>query len=167
MKQVGLKYGVICGLVYIIVGLIGILAGINSGGSSLAYVLLAVMIGATFYVIYLGCKEYRDEVNGGALTIGDGVKLGLFIAFIAGIMGALFNLLYNNVIDPEMMETQMEAARDQLEERGMDDASIDTAMKISKIMQSPAVTILWTSLWGLVKGLIAAAILKKDAPPAA
>ncbi|MDX1408923.1 MAG: hypothetical protein R3330_12335, partial [Saprospiraceae bacterium] len=67
MRQIGLKYGVICGLVYIITGLISILSGIQSGngGRALGILLMVVMIGATFYVIYLGCKEYRDEVNDG------------------------------------------------------------------------------------------------------
>ncbi|MDX1478417.1 MAG: DUF4199 domain-containing protein [Saprospiraceae bacterium] len=166
MRQIGLKYGVICGLVYVIIGLIGIVIGPEAAGGGLAWLLLAVMLGATFYVIYLGCKEFRDNVNGGSLSIGEGVKMGLTIGLVAGLIAAGFNLLYRNLIDPELMETLRETYIEGLEERGIDEASMDTALKIWDFTNGPIFTILWTALWGLLKGLIAGAILKNDAPPA-
>jgi uncharacterized membrane protein YagU involved in acid resistance len=123
---------------------------------------------ATFFVIYYGIKYYRDEVNEGLLSLGEAVKMGLFIALVAGIIAALFGLLYNQVIDPGYMESQFEAMREGLEERGLSDEQIEQQMTfMNMLLNNPvltvAFTIVWTAILGLLKALIAGAILKKEA----
>lgn len=172
MKQVGLKYGVICGLVYIIYTLIGIVTNIQAAASSspmLGLGLGLLILAVTFYVIFLGVKEFRDDVNGGGLTFGEAIKLALLIAVIAAVLTAVFNLFYQTLIDPDLMDRQLQEAIDGMEERGMTDEQIEGAMRFTKVLSSPglaaAITIAYTAFWGLIKGLIAGAILKREAPP--
>lgn len=170
MRQTGMKYGLICGLVYIVFNLINTLLGTQtSGNMMMSFLVNIVMFAATFYVIYLGVKEFRDAVNAGTLTIGDGVKLGLMIGLIAGLIAAVFGYIYQTFIDPEMMERILDETRRNLEERGMTDEQVDQALWGAKMMQNPALTaglsILWITFWGLIKGLIAGAILKRQPEP--
>jgi amino acid transporter len=172
MQTVGIKYGLICGLVYIIVGLISIVFGQEMQSNWILGILVVlVTVVGSFFVIFYGVKEYRDTVNGGALTTGEAVKLGALIALIAAIMAALFNLLYHYVIDPEYMERMLASGRETLEERGMTDEQIESAMKWTVMSQNPllgaAFGLVWTSLCGLIKGLISGAILKQDPTPVA
>ena len=170
MRNVGIKYGLICGLVYIIFGMGQILLGAQAQGGVTGILLGLGMLVATFFVIFYGVKEFRDNVNGGGLTTGQGVKLGVLIALIASVLTAVFNLFYHYVIDPELMERMLETMREGYEERGMTDQQIEQAVKWVEMFRNPALgagfTIVWYCLWGLVKGLIAGAILKHEPAPA-
>ena len=172
MQKTGIKFGIICGLVYVIFTMIPILLGPETQKNPiLGIVLLLAMVVSTFFVIFYGVKEFRDTVNGGALTVNEGMKLGVLIALIAALVSAAFTLLYNYVIDPGYAERMMEVARESLEDRGMTDEQIDAAMKWTNMFKSPALqagfTIVWYCLWGLVKGVISGAILKRDPSPVA
>lgn len=170
MKQTAIKYGLICGLVYIIFNLLGTLTGIQTSGKwllSIGFNLVVVV--ATFYIIYLGIKEYRDDVHAGVLSLGNGVKLGVMIGLIAGVLLAVFSYLYQTVIDPGLVERMMNEMRAGFEEQGMSDADIDQAMRFTEMMRNPALTagfsVLWVTFWGLLKGLVGGAILQKHPTP--
>jgi len=172
MQKLGTKYGLICGLVYIIFGMGSILMGDGGQSSPVLGILLGLgILISTFLVIFYGVKEYRDNVNGGSLTVGEAVKLGALIALIGGLLAGAFTLLYNYVIDPGYMDRVMDNTREQMEDRGMTDEQIDQAMGWSEMFRSPllgaAFSIVWYCLWGLVKGLISGAILKQEPTPVA
>lgn len=165
-----MKYGLICGLVYIIFGMGSLLLSSSGQPSPLLGSLVGLgMLIATFFVIFYGVKEFRDTANGGNLTIGDGLKLGALIALIAAILASAFTLLYHYVIDPGYLDRMMETMREGFEEQGMSDEQIESAMKWSNMFKSPILgagfTIVWYCLWGFVKGLISGAILKKEPTP--
>lgn len=170
MQQVGIKYGVICGLVYIVLGLSSLLLGTATQTSPFIGILigLAIVVG-TFFVIFYGIKDFRDNVNHGALTLGEGVKLGALIALIAALLTVIFNQVYHQFIDPEYFDRMMAASRDAMEDKGMSDDQIEQTLKWTGMMQNPVwsigFTIVWTTLWGLIKGLISGAILKKEPSP--
>ena len=170
MQKVGTKYGLICGLLYIIFGMGSILAGSAAQQNPLIGTGIGLgMLISTFFVIFYGVKEFRDNVNGGKLAIGEAVKLGALIALIGSLLAASFTLLYHFVIDPGYMDRMMDTMRESLEENGMSDEQIDQTMKWSNMFRSPILgagfTIVWYCLWGLVKGLISGAILKREPAP--
>lgn len=172
MQKLGMKYGLICGLVYVIFGMGSILLGPEAQSSLITGMLLGLAtVVSTFFVIFYGVKEFRDSVNGGSVTIGEAVKLGALIALIAALLAAAFTLFYNFVIDPGYADRMMDATREQFEDRGMTDEQIDQAMGWGEMLRSPvlqaAFTVVWYSLWGLLKGLISGAILKREPAPTA
>lgn len=171
MKKTAIKYGLICGLVYIVFALGNILmTGDGSQSNPMIGLLVAlVMTVSTFFVIFYGIKEYRDTFNQGVLKVGEAVKLGLMIAVIASLLAAIFNIVYYNFIDPGYLERMIETTRESLEERGQTEEQIEMAMWWTNLFSNPilaaAVSIVWTSLWGLLKGLISGSILKKEPTP--
>ena len=54
--------------------------------------------------VFIGIKHYRDNVNGGLLTFGQGMKVGLLIVLIPSVAFGLFDILYTKVINPGWMD---------------------------------------------------------------
>jgi hypothetical protein len=59
---------------------------------------LTIVLSMVF--VYFGLRHYRDRVNGGVLTFGRGIRLGLLIALVPAIGFGLFDVLYTRVINP-------------------------------------------------------------------
>ncbi len=166
MKQVGIKYGVIVGMFYIIVTTLDFMFGLSTGGIFHAIGLSILNFLITFAIVYVAVKELRDDVN--SMTTGVGLKLGITIGLIAGVIASVFTLIYTGWIDPDAMARQMEASAQILEDFGMSEEDIETALERQSEKKSAVrtvgTTILWLALWGLLKGVISGAILKQDPP---
>lgn len=54
--------------------------------------------------VYFGIRQYRDKVNGGTLSFGQGLKVGLLIVLIPALLFGLFDILYTTFIDPDFLE---------------------------------------------------------------
>ena len=44
--------------------------------------------------VFLGIKKYRDENNGGNISFGEALKVGVLIVLIPSIAFGLYNLFY-------------------------------------------------------------------------
>ena len=168
-----IKWGLITGMVYVVFSLVSNLLGIQGGmggGSNvgMSYLVLLLITVATFFTIYLGVKEYRDQDKGGYITLGEGFIQGLQIALIAGVISAIFMIIYTQVIDPDFTTKISESAEAQWEEMGMSEEQIENARKMSGWFTNPlalaAYSLFMAAFSGLIKSLIAGAILKRDRP---
>ncbi|MEP6645529.1 MAG: DUF4199 domain-containing protein [Saprospiraceae bacterium] len=167
-----LKWGLITGMVYIIFSLGSNMMGVQSSGSKmLGFGMGALILVATFFPIYMGVKEARDSDLGGYLTLGQGFLIGFKIALIAGVISAVFTLIYTKIIDPDFVDRMMAATEEQWDKMGMPEENRDTARKWAGYFMNPYIlgvfSLLSALFWGLIKGVVAGAILKKEAPPTA
>lgn len=165
------KWGLITGMVSVFFALISNMLGLSEkGGFTLASVAITIAsLGASFYTIYLGIKEAKEQNFGGYLTVGQGFKTGMGIALIAGLISFVFTLVYLHLIDPGMVDRIKEMAAAQWESQGMSEEQIEAASKYSGMFMNPwffsLMAIVSALFWGLIQSLIAASILKKEAPP--
>ena len=167
-----LKWGLITGMVLIVQNLISTLLGVGQDPSVSPFlgILLSIIgIGVTLFTIYLGIKEIRDTELNGYLTFGMAIRKGLKIALIAGILVAVYSVIYAKLIDPEMMDRLLAVQEDKWAEQNMTEDQIAMARKMMSFFKNPfllaGLAILSTCFWGLLQSLVAGAILKKDAPP--
>ena len=166
-----LKWGLITGMVYVIFSLISNMLGLQDGGSGggMGILIYIAQWGITFFTIYLGIKEIRDTELGGYLTSGQAFRKGLAIAVIAGLISGVFTLIYMKLIDPDMSERLMEGAEEQWEKANMPEEQREMSRKWAAPFMNPFVlapfAVIWIALGGMIKSLIAGAILKKDEPP--
>ncbi|HZV69479.1 MAG TPA: DUF4199 domain-containing protein [Saprospiraceae bacterium] len=165
-----LKWGLITGMVYIILSLATNMLGVHESGSQmLGFGMNAIILVATFITIYMGVKEARDQDLGGYLTLGQGFLTGFKIALIAGIISAVFTLIYTKIIDPDFADKIMEGVEEQWDKAGMPEDQREMARKWTGYMMNPyvltAISLVSALFWGLIKGLVAGAMLKKEAPP--
>ncbi len=165
MKQLGIRYGVFAGFVYIIVGLLNYMFSLSAQGGMAGILMWVVSFGATFAIVYIAVKEFREE--NGSLTTGEGVKLGVLIGLIAALMASAFTVIYTQLIDPNVMMDQMAAIEEGWENQGMTDEQIEQARGFTEpFMQltfAIPITILTYVIGGLIKGAISGAILKQEA----
>ena len=165
------KWGLITGMVYVFFSLIGNLLGVSEKGgfTGMSLALTIVSLGASFYTIYLGIKETKETKLSGYLTVGQGFRIGMGIALIASLISFAFSLIYLLVIDPDMVERIKESAIAQWEQSGMTEEQIETLSEQSAPFMTPwffsLMGVLFGLFWGLIQSLIAASMLKKEAPP--
>ena len=72
------KWGLITGMVYVFFSLISNMLGLQEAGSSgnmgIGMLVNVLLFGVTFYTVFLGVKEWRDQDMNGYSTTGEGFK---------------------------------------------------------------------------------------------
>ena len=103
MKSTVLRYGIYATLTLLIIawGAFFLLKNANRGLQETAGY-LSMLLAMIF--IFLGIRYYRDRENGGHLTFGQGLKVGVLIVLIPAVAFGLFDILYTEVLDPTWKE---------------------------------------------------------------
>ena len=93
VSQIGLRYGLITGLVLIVFGLILQMTGLatNTWISSISYVILIIAI----VLAHNAFKEGGD----GFMSIGQGIGIGTLASVVAGTLSSIFSYIYIKFID--------------------------------------------------------------------
>lgn len=121
-------------------------------------------------VIFFGIKTYRDQYQNGAITFGQGFKIGILIALIAGVMYALTWEVYYNTVAQDFTQKYTEHYMEKMKARGASEAEMKTTLaemeSFNELYKNPVVRFLWTLGMelmpvGLIITLISAAILRK------
>ncbi|MEG3659155.1 DUF4199 domain-containing protein [Arenibacter palladensis] len=126
---------------------------------------MGVSLLITIAVIAIGMMQFKKD-NKGFMSFGEGLKIGVGIGLIAGIIGIIFNQILAGVIDPEMMNKAMEYQRGLLmETTKMTPEQIDAQMEGAKKFTTPSMQIVFGLVYSvvasLILSLIPALILKK------
>src|SRR5687768_12145117 len=164
-----LKWGLITGMVYVAFSLIGNLLGIQQGGNyGLALLSNFLLLLATFFTIYLGVKETRDESAKEYFTMGEGFVAGFKMVLIAAVIAVIFSFIYLQFIDPDFMEKILEQSEEQWDEMGAPEENREMGRKMQSYFTNPfvlsAIVLAQVLFWGAIKSLVAGIILKKNPP---
>lgn len=103
MKRTVLRFGLISSIVIIALFLLEFLIYHDSNYAAQEVFGYASMVLSMLFVFF-GIKHYRDKENGGRLTFGQGMKVGVLIVVIPALAFGLFDILYVTVINPHFME---------------------------------------------------------------
>ena len=166
--KIGLEYGIFFGsamvLVFVIIYAMGIDLFENPMIGTTSSLLSYIVFPVTF--ISLAIVAYK-KANQGYLSIGESIKTGVTVAFIAAAIMALFNVVFN-MIFPEYMDEILSQTRKIMMKQNpsMTSAQINQALEMTKKFSSPIfsvpLTILIFTFVGLIYSLIIGAINKKD-----
>lgn len=165
-KKFILNYGLIFGLISVILGVVMYVTNSYLAPhwiySVIGFIIFAVLVS-------LGIKAFKAE-NGGFLSLGEALKVGIGIALIGGIITAIWSLVLMEVLEPDYMEQMAQIQREQMIENfpDMTEQQMDQASEMSASFQSPWVTIpisLVINLFlGLIISLIAGLIMRQKRP---
>lgn len=160
--SVGLRYGLLTGLVSIIISF-GLFVSHQEAGP-LRFVTFAVLIAG----MVLGMIFFKQN-NQGFMSFGQGVGVGTVLSAVVGLLSGIFSYVYMNIIDPNVVIRMTEKIRADMEARGgMSDEQIDQAMAISgKMMNGPIMLVtalLGTILVGVILAMIISAFIKHAQP---
>jgi ethanolamine transporter EutH len=170
MKRIVITYGLISGTIVAAMMFIT-MPMLNNGtinfdnGEFIGYTSMVISLS----LIFFGVKTYRDKQGNGAITFGQGVKVGLMISVIAAVMYALsWEVLYSGFY-PDFMTKMSEHHMADLKASGASATTIDEAEGNMALMmeyyKNPIIRfgitimeILWV---GIVITLISSALLRR------
>ena len=161
-KSIILNYGLYLGVIGVILHLVlwasGQLIELN-WINSVVWIIALV----TFTII--GIKKIRES-NGGFISWGQGVKIGMGITMIAAIITVIYILLFTQVIDPAFQEQAMEFQKQAWLDGGMTEEQIEAATEMTQKFQSPAISsamiLGFSAFVGFIVSAIIAAVMKKS-----
>ncbi len=163
--KIGLRYGLIVGLILIIYDIIMLIADLsmNDYVRYISYTILLVFI-------VLAHNAYKKEGNG-YMTIGQGLGTGVILTIVQGFLTSLVSMIYISFIDPSILEKLREKAIENIEASGSSDAEIEQAIKMSDLFLSPIgifiVGFISSLFVGFIISLIVSLFTKKDNPQTA
>lgn len=161
-----LNYGLILGILMVVLGVVMYVANYHLN-PHWAFILTSFAI--FIAVVVFAVKAYKKE-NGGFLTLGEAIKIGVGIALIAAIMAGLWNFLLSTYIEPDYFAQAAELQRQKMIESNpsLTDQQLDKAAEMSAKFMKPwftfAVSIVSNLLFGLLIGLGAGLIMKQKRP---
>ncbi|QNM86064.1 DUF4199 domain-containing protein [Polaribacter pectinis] len=154
--------GLILGVASIILSLVMFATGNHLDPHwSTSVVSAALFIGLIIY----GTKQFK-AANGGFMSWGQGVKIGVGIAILAGLIVVVYNYIFMNFIEPDFMNQMMEIQNQKFLDQGMTEEQIEAANEMGKSFQSPgimaAMGIIGYAIGGFIVAAITSAIMKKS-----
>ena len=162
VTSVALKYGLVGGLFVVLYTTILMVMDMSTNKlfGALTYLILLA-------ILFVAMKQFKKE-NFGYMSFGQGLGIGTLVSAIIGIVSGVFVVIYTTFIDPDHFNKIFEEQRMELEDRGMSDAQIDTALSIGQSLQGPFMTIVMSivgyAFIGFLVSLIISAIMKKNRP---
>lgn len=167
----GMKYGLLGGVISIIVALVVYLTGMvdyASGQQDYVSQILsyAIMIGA----VVLALKYFKE--NNGALSIGQGLGTSFFVGLFMGLLSAVWVYVFFNFIDPGLMDVIKDAAKENAISGGqMTEEQYEAAEGMMNTFMAPGMmsvmAVIGTIFMTFIIGLIASLIMKQNPNPLA
>jgi len=106
MKNYMIKFGIIGGLVSSVLGTLNWFVIARPFGVSVSQTVGYLSIAVSLLCIPYGIRYFRDKLNGGAVSFGQAIKIGLGITSIAGIVMAIHSILFFALQKDAFMEWQ-------------------------------------------------------------
>jgi len=125
--------------------------------------IVSIVLSTALYAVAM--YQFRNA-NNNLMSFWQGVKIGVGVAVISGIIVILFNILLTKVIDPDTMTKAMNFQREQLiESTEMTIEQIDAQLEMMQQFQTPAIQaafgLLFSVIFGFILSLIPAAFLRR------
>ncbi len=162
LLKFALTYGLIIGLSLVVYAVILYIADVYFN-KALGYVQYVILIAG----IVMAVIAFRDKAQGGYITYGRALGLGVLVALFAGIVTVLFNYIMINYIDPGLIDKYLVVVEETLQNsRFIPEDMIEPSLEKAK----QNITALWTlpvgiggfTLVGFIISLVTSAILKKE-----
>jgi hypothetical protein len=125
--------------------------------------IVSIILSTALYAVAM--YQFRNA-NNNLMSFWQGVKIGVGVAVISGIIVILFNILLTKVIDPDTMTKAMNFQREQLiESTEMTIEQIDAQLEMMQQFQTPAIQaafgLLFSVIFGFILSLLPAAFLRR------
>ena len=163
IRSFAYKYGMIISIITIAFSLMIHFMDLTYSGSSVPGILNYVVSAAC---IIIAIVSFRTA-NGGLLSLGQSVKIGIGTALISGLIGVFYLLIFANVIEPDFVEKYgNEITSKQLVERFPQMTSNQIQEQID--MQAQyfwiiyPITLISSCFFGLVVGFVTGLFTKRN-----
>jgi hypothetical protein len=159
--KASLEYGLYAGLCIVAISLINLIPGVPNSPWFLSVVSWTVYTAVVIAIL----RHFKEKKNGRNLTYGQGVGLSALTGLNGGFIAAVV-IFAVYTMKPELTDTAMQLALENLSTQNMTDEQLSISVKTLEIMINPPMIAIMT-LFGSVLNftivaLIASAFLKND-----
>lgn len=165
--QYGLIFGIVMILQFVVLYVIDIDPITNPTVGVIINVLNYLLLPVG--LIFIGCTNFKKNINDGFISFGQCLKIGVTICMLAGLLYALFSVVFN-LIFPEFMEEVLRKTQQVLlkQNPNMTTEQVEMAISMTKKFMQPAlsvpVTVAMFAFIGLIYSLLIGAFVKNDQP---
>jgi hypothetical protein len=170
VRPVSVRYGLIWGGISIAISLISFLLGVDPAmpdtGTAAKMIIGLIGFAVPAWAVFAAIKQHRDQELGGYLSLGRGIGVGTLSGLVAGVISAIWIVLYVMVINPGFTASLQEAQTAQMESQGMSEEQIEMAVSMAGWFTNPGF-LAFSQLFGgvitgFILGLIIGAIMKRE-----
>lgn len=157
MKKTVLRYGLYATILLVVLGMIDYFVLAKLAGFAVQEVAGYLTMILSMIFVFMGIRHYRDKENGGRLSFGQGLKVGILIILIPSICFGLFDILYTEVINPGWMQEYYAKYMEQIRAHTAPDqlaAALEKANKEREMFSNPFMQFLLMSLTVFIIGFI-------------
>ncbi len=117
-------------------------------------------------VMAMAMRKFKDD-NEGYMKFGQGMGIGFYYSLVTGIISGLFDTFYLTVVNPQMLQEQLDKSVAIMESNpNMTDEQIEAMAEMSESFTHPVIlftiALVGALIIGVIISLIVAAIMKKD-----
>lgn len=167
----GSRYGLLAGLVLVVVSLALHLAGAvdytGQDGSS-SWITNILNWGIIIVAIILAVRQHRDQELGGLISFGRSFYVGFIVSLLIGVISAVWGYVFFGFIEPGLIDTMLEMQKEQMmDQQGMSASDVEQGISMMKWMFTPGMFAVFGLLGSLIAGsifsLIIAPFMKREA----
>jgi len=158
-RSVGIKFGLIGTVVSIVYFVIMLVIGQNPLTFQWSWIFQIVMGAVMFYLAH---KAYKEE-NNGFMTYGEGVTIGLWYTIVAMAIGFIFQYIYLNFIDTNLLKDFYDFQYAKMQEQGLGDDQIEMGLSWTRKLFWP-MGIFFALLSSMILVLIVTIFTQKRPP---
>lgn len=132
--QIIAKFSLIFTLILVAVNLMFYITGMQTKLSVVMTILTILVVAGS---IYKGILTQRNQVLGGYISYGGGVKIGLLITLFASVLLTFYHYIFVEFIDVDFMDNMIKEAKRQMIEDGSSEEEIEMGMKMFEYTEFP------------------------------
>lgn len=163
----GVLFGVLMVLEFVIMYIIGMKSLVATSVGLIVNIANYLVLPIIF--IYIGCTNYKKNINNGYISFGECLKTGVSITFIAALIYAVFNVVFNFIF-PDFINEMIAITKEAMlaKNPNMTSEQLEMGISMMKKFMNPLIvfpaTLAMYSFFGLIYSLIIGAIIKNEKP---
>ena len=163
--KIEIKYGLYTGMGICLWMMAEHILGFNSTRLDIGQFTRVFAMVLPIAMIVLGIRDKRNIDFKGKLEVVDGVKCGMMISLISGLLTAIFFVMYGSLINPEYLDHLMAFEKSKMIGQGIPEADIGSKLDAMRTMNTlpiqPMFQFIGSMISGLAISIIGSTILKK------
>jgi hypothetical protein len=161
-KSIILNYGLYLGVISILISAVVYAMGDHLKPHwSVSLLNIVTMIA----LIIMGIKKFKDE-NGGFMSWGQAVKVGVGLTVISTLIVIAYNLIFMTFIEPDFMQQVLAVQEQAWVDQGMSSEQTEAAKEMMLKFQSPLISsafgLVVAAFIGFIFSAIAGAVMKAE-----
>jgi hypothetical protein len=163
VMSVGVKFGLILGVVSIVILLVRFFAGMNPMENNWMNNVISLLL--TVGAVVFAHKNFKESGDG-YMSYGQGLGIAMVTVIISTILSGIFLYVYMNYVDTSAWDAIWEKAEEDMVAQGQSEEAIEMGLGWGK-------KLFWVffplgaAFWGLIIGLIVSIFTQKKSPETA